>query len=90
MLPQSRIVPNFHEVDFSDLTLPMIVVYKRPLDYPIHFVARVFNVSPGDVQPTDMAMKALTLEELREGIPDRFFRMDRAESDDPKIVETWV
>lgn len=89
-MPKSRIVPHFHEVDFSDLSLPMIVVYDRPTDFPEQVVARIFNIVPGDVQPTDMAMTALTIEEIHSGIPERFTRLNRNPGDDPNILETWI
>lgn len=89
-VPQSRFVTSFHEVDFSDLTMPMIVVYERPKDHPFGLIARIWNVGPGSVQPTDMAMIANSLEQLRNGIPRRFTRVERNPSDDPNILEVWI
>lgn len=86
----SRIIAGFQYADFSDLDLPMIVVYEHPLDFPDSYVARVFNVSKSAVQPTDMIMLGATLEDIRGGIPDGFFRMERCAMDDWQIVESWV
>lgn len=87
---ESQIVSDFHNVDFSNLDLPMIVLYDKPKDFPEHFVARIFNISHGNVQATDMCMIAGSAEEIRTGIPPRFARIERHEDDDANIVESWL
>lgn len=37
---------SMRQVDFSDLIFPLIVVYRKPKDYPDAYVARVWE-GPG-------------------------------------------
>jgi hypothetical protein len=84
-----RIVPDFYCIDFSDIKLPQIVVYKNPHDYPNHYVARIWEAAiPA---PTDTIMIGESIEKIREGIPEaRFHRLDRHPNDDPGIFEVWI
>lgn len=45
-------VQSVKEIDFSDLVLPMIAVYKNPEDYPNDCVARVFDLE----RPTNIVI----------------------------------
>lgn len=84
----TRVFPSFHEIDFSDMKLPMITIYERPADFPEHFVARIWEASiPA---PTDIAMVEKTLDAIYDGIPPRFTRMNRNPGDDPNILEVWI
>lgn len=65
---------------------PTITVYKKPNDYPEHFVARLFDFS----KPTNMIILKDTLEEIRATIPDVMVRFDRFREDDDKIVECYM
>lgn len=62
------------------------VVYDSPIDLPGRFVARKWI----NETPTPELLQGKTLEELRNRLPAGLFRIERAESDDPRIVETWV
>jgi hypothetical protein len=64
-------------------------IYDHPDDYPDGFVVREWLVTAGDVQ-AGTASTAASLEEARKLIPAGAERTDRAPSDDPKIVETWI
>ena len=65
-------------------------IYDHPIDYPDKFVIRKFDSG----QPTLTAYVANTLEEartiVRHLMPDGGFCFPRDETDDVKIVETWM
>lgn len=68
-------------------------IYDHPLDYPHHYVAREFIISPdGQVRASESIMIADDLELLRERLLIDFGKVALARSpeDDPVIVETWV
>lgn len=78
---------DFWQFDFSKFKLPLITVYKNPLDYPDSYVARLWDV---DVVQNIFIVKD-TLEEIREAIPThRFYRLIREPWDEDIVVETWV
>lgn len=70
--------------------LAMWVVYDRPSDHPEHFVARCWRIEPGKTLPTADVLLAPTLEGVRQALPGGLTRLDRAEGDDPVVVETWI
>jgi hypothetical protein len=73
--------------------LPMWFIYEQPLEHPDGFIARRFEVGkevPGLHGPT---MDTVTgdLETIRDIFQRAgLFRLPRADSDEPAIVETWV
>lgn len=69
--------------------LPMWTVYERPEDYPGGFIARLFLTLPG-VQATRHVLIGETLNAVRSRLPLGLACMQRAEDDDPKVVETWL
>lgn len=71
-------------------TLSMWTVYKSPTDFPGLFVARRFDIAAGEACPTDIRAVASTLALVRELIPQGLHCMQRDESDEPQIVETWI
>lgn len=74
-----------------DSDLPMWVVYCHPSDFPEYYVARQHVVGIGGQQPTDRVMLAATLESLRVALSAvGLLCIERNESDDPVIVETWL
>lgn len=91
-LPPTRVVTSFHDVDFSDLTLPMVCIFKQPKDFPDHYVARVYCVLDGEPAPTDMAMISHDLQGLYDGMPVGKFalRFPPNPGDHPTVVETWI
>lgn len=85
-----KLVESMKLVDFSDMKLPMVVVYDHPADYPDAYVARIWEMK-GNL-PTNTLIKKETLHEIREDIRSVGFMhyIQRAEEDDPVIVEAWI
>lgn len=66
-------------------------IYDHPLDYPNHFVMRVFEVSSdGSVTPTSSLATSTSLTEIRALIPPECVCIARHPGDDLVIVETWI
>lgn len=86
----NKFVESMKEVDFSDMKIPMLVIYDSPADMPGMYVCRIWEVV--DCRPTNTAMRKKTLEEMREDIQAAGFtiKLPRTESDDPVIVESWA
>lgn len=71
--------------------LSMWMVYERPADYACGFVARRFEVSGKGPTPTQMTLKCLDLEPIRDKLGRAgLVRLDRNPEDEPQIVETWL
>lgn len=73
--------------------LVMFVIYKHPLDWPHHFVARRLFVLAGEEEPTpDKCVFAthISLIHLRSMLPPGLACLARCPDDDPEIVETWL
>jgi hypothetical protein len=72
--------------------LAMWTVYDQPSDYPDHYVARCHIVGNGGIQcPTYNIVKSNVLQSLRATMRAAGLScLSRHESDDPKIVETWL
>ena len=89
-MQQEKLTESMRQVDFSDLRFPLIVVYKKPKDYPDAYVARVWE-GAGNL-PTNTLIKRETLQEIRKDIKAAGFttRLTRTEGEDPVIVETWL
>lgn len=66
-------------------SIPFICVYHNPSDYPDKFVARLWY----EGQPTQLAMVADSLKDIRSAMPAEMVIMRRRKNDDPVIVETW-
>jgi hypothetical protein len=83
-------VESLTQVDFSDLIFPMVTVYKRPLDFPNDYIARVFE-GEGPFA-TNIFIRRKTLGEIRNDIRAAGFNLlfKRAEDDYPTIEETWT
>lgn len=83
-----KIALSIKEVDFSNIKVPVIVVYEHPSDYPEYYVARIFNVD----KPTDTIMLKDTLEEIQEDVRNNtnMMFMLRGAEDDPCIVGVWL
>ena len=86
-----KIVDSFAQVDFSEIKLPIAVIYDSPKDYPGEYVCRIWDGGNG-LHPTDTIVEGRTLGEMQEDIQAAGFtlRFPRAEDDDPAIVETWI
>lgn len=85
-----KLVESMKLVDFSNIKVPLIVVYDHPLDYPYAYVARVWEAERN--LSTNVFIKKDTLQEIREDIRSSGFMLciSRAAEDDPTIVESWI
>jgi hypothetical protein len=72
--------------------LEMWVIYDRPLDYPHCAIARLFHATPdGRSVPKLDTIIGPTVQDVRNQLPPTAnVRFERAPSDDPCIVETWM
>jgi hypothetical protein len=71
--------------------LSMWTVYERPPDYVCGYVARQFEITGKGPAPTQMTLKCLELEPIREKLARAgLIRLPRNEDDEPQIVETWL
>lgn len=69
----------------------MWTVYDHPLDFPEHFVARMWIVDGDGQRPTDTVITAETLDALRDWLADHNLTpLPRNAADEPQIVETWL
>ena len=79
------------DVDLGALSdFPIITIYFDPTDYPGKYVARIFDIRPGEVCRLQYIMLGESLEEIRLRMPESFVRMDRKLEDDEKILEVWI
>lgn len=69
---------------------PMISIYSNPKDYQGKYVARVFDIGPGEVRATRYIMVSENLEELRNAMPAGFFSVGKTPEDDPELLEVWL
>jgi hypothetical protein len=79
-------VKSWDQVDFSDIKVPIITIYKYPLDYPQKYVARLFDIT----NPTNVFMLGDNYEELVSHKPPMMVIFERSPADDPKIIEAWL
>ena len=71
----------------------LYTIYNSPTDYPDTFVARRWEVVPPENEPVAMEvfMVDADLDKIREKLFGMgLFKVPRDESDDQKIVETWL
>ena len=50
-MQKEKLMESMRQVDFSDLSFPLIVVYRKPKDYPDAYVARVWEGARNLLQP---------------------------------------
>ena len=89
-IPLNKIVPSMTQVDFSDMDLPLAVIYNRPDDFPDRVVARIRE---GRIDcSTNVCCMYQTVEESRKDLQKAGFvlLMPRDERDVRSIVETWI
>lgn len=81
-------VKSIKEVDFSDLKVPMIAVYRYPEDFPEYCVARIYDLD----KPTDTVMVKNTLGEIETDISTNtgMFFIPRGAGDVPALVGVWI
>lgn len=45
---KNKVIRSLREVDWKEIPVPMVVIYKNPLDFPEECVARVFDAKTDD------------------------------------------
>lgn len=79
-----------HGIAYNHGLLPMWTVYDKPTDYPQGFVARMHVCRAGEHNPTAVFVTGKTLDKVRAQLPPGLVKIDRAEDDEPHIVEVWL
>lgn len=89
-VPMNKKADSLNLVDYSDMKIPMAVVYNKPLDFPDKVIVRVFEGATN--QPTNVYCEYDTIEECRRDAYAAGFvtRFDRSQSDDIHIVESYM
>jgi hypothetical protein len=69
------------------------VIYDHPLDFPKHFVVRLWLIQAGRIEVTNGVWLRDDLAGARAVIKANCpggYRLDRWDGDDPAIVEVWI
>lgn len=74
----------------NDDPLMLWVIYDHPLDFPDHFVLRVFTIDNSGVPGTGGTATFDTLAEAQDAIPAGAYNIGREPTDDPVILEVWL
>jgi hypothetical protein len=74
----------------TERPLRLWTIYEHPLDYPHHFLVRLFEVNEGGIVQAVVGTLVNSLEEARAEMPWGLACLHRQEGDDPSIVETWL
>ena len=80
-------VSSIKEIDMSDLSLPLIVMYDHPLDYPDYIVARVWEGKYA--APTNTAILYKNISEAEREL-DIYQKVPRHPGDDPCIICSYL
>lgn len=86
MDPQRAIALQNHSRELGDLLI--WTIYRSPSDFPGKTVVRPHSARRN--APLLHHMEAESVEALRAMLPPLLYRIGRAPSDDPVIVETWA
>lgn len=71
--------------------VPLITVYKNTTrDYPGQWVARLFDIRPGEVIATRYVMLGIHSNDLRRRVPSGMHKLNPQRNDDPNILEIWI
>lgn len=65
------------------------VIYERPLDYPEHYVLRLWLIVNGRLILTPLKKFAKSLEDIRKEVPPGLYCFPREMDDSPHLLETW-
>ena len=84
----SKEVDSLKNIDYSELIVPLVVLFDCPVDYPDDIVARVFNLD----NPTNMFVRYETIDDARKDAVEAGFSrlIPRDEKDPPYIIETYM
>lgn len=77
----------------GEVLMSMWTVYDHPTDYPDNFVARRFEIVPGELEPrrTGHVIITETVEELNEHFDSLGLAfLARHEQDEPQIMGVWM
>lgn len=76
----------------ADRRLGMWTVYDHPKDYPDGYVARLWWIGRGTMEPSGTFVCGKDLEEIRTYLLTelRLTRLERNTEDDPVILECWL
>jgi len=82
------VIESFRDINLRSLVrVPIVVVYKNPLDYPDKYVARLWDIPS---KPTRYVVIKDSLQDIRASIPEGMQRLGRNSMEDPIIVETYI
>lgn len=71
-------------------------VYKRPLDWPDGYIARMHISGSSGTSPTDLGLKTVSTSEQELDLLRFILRksglscLDRDDGDEPQILESWI
>lgn len=74
----------------SNDSLYMWVIYDHPSDHPDSFVVRRWRVTSNGPIADQECRLASSLPGARRYIPRHLSMLERADGDDPTVVETWL
>lgn len=88
--PLNKPVPTLNLVDYSEMKMPVVVVYDSPLDFPGKVIARVWEASVN--RPTNVYCQYETIAQCEKDAMSAGFIMKfpRSLSDDTHIVATYM
>ena len=73
------------------MRMSLWTIYDHPTDFPEHYVAREWIAAHGTVHKTENFIMSKNLDMLRGELQSMHkYPIERAPTDDPKIVETWI
>ena len=80
------------DLDLKSISsMPVITIYKNTTkDYPGKFVARLYDIRPGEVYSTRYIMLADDILTIQKEIPFGMTRFAPHPTDDPVVMETWI
>lgn len=83
---------HLKDIDYSDMKVPMAVVYDKPLDFPDKFVIRIMDAFNGGVSVTNAVITRDSVMECREELYAAGFcvPLPRSINDDKCIMEVWM
>ena len=88
--PLYKRVPTLNLVDYSEMKMPVVVVYDSPLDFPGKVIARVWEASVN--RSTNVYCQYETIAQCEKDAMSAGFIMKfpRSLSDDTHIVATYM
>jgi hypothetical protein len=91
LIMESIIIEHFSYMKEQYINeLLLYVIYYNPLDFKDKYVARLWRIKKGIIQPTSYCTVKETLDECRETLPYGLNKIPRHIKDDPVLVESWV